>query len=305
MEQTNINTEVEVNEVRENVNGPSAYEDGDKRRPILSFNCRIGDKIVMAVRSDDDGYTKRTVRNGTKGVIVGFHRRKYYEPLFGFFRPPGLYEVNGQPIVEWEGGVFDTPSCHDIIILTSRENDPIPQDEYRKAFETRVRIGDLPETPFYPLDRVEWYDDGQILAGTVSMVEYMDMNAKWDNGRQIPWIEIKLDGSGSVRVDPDELRLLLRGNVYYWYHDKSKLGFASIEEEAHLHKGLGLYDQIINPKTGNYHWPKEDVLGGLQTGIIDVINHHSMFGAQAFHGLKFRDQRLSDRLRAKSLEGGW
>jgi hypothetical protein len=274
----------------------------------------------MAVPNSDEGWATRRVRNGVEGTIIGIHRYQRTQSRVGIYTtPPGLYEYNGSPIVRWDDGQFDRPSLHDVILigelLNADRHERAGQKEYRKAFETPQFISDLPDLPFYEWDIIEPTDKSSYNDGWSPSNKFRVINIDYDrlgefgNGGVTPLACLSIEpvegrrGSSYARID--EFKLSSRGNIYWWYHDKSKLKFEDIKEECSLHKTLGLMTEVKCDLTGHYGWPLEAVLPGLTNGSIDVIiSHNGMFGSgPSMRGYKFNDRELGERVRAVSIEG--
>jgi hypothetical protein len=274
----------------------------------------------MAVPNSDEGWSKRKVVNGTEGTIVGIKRYQQTQSRVGLYKTaPGLYEYNGSPIVRWDDGQFDTPSLLDIILigdlLNKDRHERDNQAAYRDAFETPEFIADLPDLPFYEWDIIEPIDKSSYRDGWSPSNKFRVINIDYDrlgefcNDGVTPLSCLSIEpvegrrGSSYARID--EFKLSSRGNIYWWYHDKSKLKFEDIKEECGLHKTLGLMTGVKCDLTGHYGWPLEAVLPGLTNGSIDVIvSHNGMFrSGSSMHGYKFNDRELGERVRAVSIGG--
>lgn len=304
---------------RANVNGPTQFSDSHDRI-VLNHLCRIGDRVVMAVPNSDEGWATRRVRNGVEGTIIGIHRYQRTQSRVGIYTtPPGLYEYNGSPIVKWDDGQFDRPSLHDVILigelLNADRHERAGQKEYREAFETPQFISDLPDLPFYEWDivtpvRGSKFNDGWSPSNKFRIldIKYDDLKSFCDDG-VTPLASLVIEPvegrSGTTYARIDEFKLSSRGNIYWWYHDKSMMKFSSIEEECALHMTLGMTTEVRCPETGHYGWPLESVLPGVTSGIIDGIKaHDGFFGSGvSMHGHLFKDRDVGERVRAKSIEG--
>ena len=302
---------------QETSNGDKVVPD-TAERVILTKFLRISDRVMMAVPSTDEGWRKHSVRNGVKGTVVGFNRYRHYQGRLGVYKnAPGHYESNGQAIVQWDNGVCDSPSVHDIVFVDPCQKETRYGDTvYNKAFDHPARIGDLPELPFWELDNVRlvhdhrtswsiWEDDPVLV---VSAINYEYIGDLCDDGvTAIPiyQVEPRSLNRGRITVRPEDIELVARGNMWWWTHDKSKLGFADIREEVGFHRAIGLAKEVECPQTGNYHWPKEHVLGAATAGLIDVLSSSGgLFGTgPSMHGFKLKDPSLSARANKLLCEG--
>lgn len=302
-----------------NVNGQTLIPDNVERIVLNQF-LRIGDRVQMAVKSNDDGWCKRKVQNGVQGTCIGFTRYETYQGRIGYgARNPRKYASNGAPIIRWDDGTFDRPSLHDIVFDDPklRENGKHNREEYRKyqeAFEVKEFLEPLPELPFWELDLVKavkevlFEPDDVLLINAINWHYIGDFCT--DGVTPMPLFSVTpiRDGEtgwGSISVRPEDIELVKRGNVWNWFNDKSALHFDSLEDECTLHRQLDLITHVPNPKTSNYHWPAEDVLEAAQRGLIDAVSvSPGLFGSgSSGFAWKFHDENLGNRAREKLIEG--
>jgi len=295
-------------------NGPKVVPD-TLDRVILPRFLRIGDRVMMAVPTKDEGWHKRSVLNGVQGTVIGFARYKHYQGRLGVYKEaPGQYESNGMPIVQWDTGVCDSPSMHDIVfvdpvIKETRRKDTV----YNEAFQRPARIGDLPDLPFWELDivrlvpghRASWDDQPELIVSAINYEYIGDMCNDGVTPMPIYQVEPRSLNRGRITVGPKDIELVARGNMWWWTHDKSRVCFAGIREEISFHKSIGLSTPVRCPQTGNYHWPKEHVLEGATAGLIDVVSSQAgFFGVSpSMYGYKMKDSVLSARANALLCEG--
>lgn len=289
--------------------------DDNFERVIVSKLTRIGDRIMMAVGSKDEGWAKRAVLNGVQGTVIGITRYKHYQSRIGIYKnQPGVYEGNGAVIVRWDTGVFDKPSMHDVVFVEPGLKElRLADSAYNNAFELDERTGDLPDLPFWELDRVRlvpghqasWDDCDELV---VSYIDYNRIGEMCNDGvTPMPMYQVEpyTLNRGRISVRADDLILIERGNVWWWEHDKSKVKFADLKQEVSFHKQLGLMNEVRCPQTKNYHWPKEHVLEAAKLGMIDALQfHNGFFGSgQTCHAYKIQDRDLSRRANAALIEG--
>lgn len=299
----------------ETPNGPKVVPDS-KERIILNRFTRIGDRVMMAVPTSDEGWSKRAVVNGTQGTVIGIKRYTHYQSRIGVFKEaPGHYECNGATIVMWDNGVPDTPSAHDIVFLDNSIKDSRQNDKtHNEAYAINQRIGDLPSLPFWELDIVGvssacgrkpvWEDNPELI---ISSIDYHCYGQMCDDGvtpMAMYTVEPRSRNRGRVSMRESDLFLIRRGNTWNWENDRSKMDFRDLQEEVGFHKTIGLANEIVCPDTGNYAWPKESVLKYARQGMIDVLSSYAFFGGPpTVHAYKMTDPDLSKRANATLISG--
>ena len=292
-------------------NGLSLVSDKTPRL-ILTGLARIGDRVVMAVPSTDKGWAHHKVPNGTEGTVIGFKRVTTFEGRVGVYKdPPGKYEMNGSAVVRWDNGVFDTPSTHDLVLLTRRFRNSNASIE---AFDTKELIGPLPDLPIWEHDVVRVKDDAKRIAAwdsdlelIVASIDYHRIGEFCDDGKTpVPLysIEPSSRNRGSVMYREQDLELVKRGNVWWWTHDKTKLSFADLKEECAFHKTIGMAVEVKNPYTGYYTWNEDHIRLAAADKVIDVVNvSRGMFGTgPRANAYKFTDPDLSARANAELVK---
>lgn len=277
-------------------------------RIILSRNCGPGDVVCMAVPSNDEGWNVRPVENGTVGEVIGF---TMYEdsvaPIHNFGRKPGVYLVNGAPIIRWSSAekpdFISVGNPHDLVHLNPSKAKARRNKVWQDTFERRDYLRELPQLPYCELDTVFYKEDGEQYY--IRSISYHDIDNARNDGSPWPIYDLTAEGRGSFSVTAYEIQLVSRGNLWKWQNDKSSLSFASLQEEIAFHIAIGLYQQIRCPDTKNYEWPKESVGKYAREGLIDVVQVKSgFFGAASIAvAHKFSDEDLSKRCNAKLQEG--
>lgn len=283
---------------------------------ILTSFLHIGDRVRMQMSADTKAFQKEEVPDGTEGTVVGFYRYlTAYGPNDSWMKyQPGIYEGNGVEIIQWDNGISSRPSCHDIVFVDESLK-PIRQQDvaYREAFETKVRIADLPKLP-YMVGNIIRVDNSRSLNDTglaeICRIDYLKHADKCsDNATPYPIYGIKpVDADGpttSINQD-DIIGLVEKGNYWAWENDKSKLRFKDIQEEAAFYASLGMFEYLRCPSTGNYRWPINEAIKAIHEGQGDVIKMTGgLFGSSPFPALyKFIDlPDLSRRLRAATIDG--
>lgn len=289
-------------------------------RVIFTTNLRIGDRVEMAVRSNDSGWATRKVLNGTRGTCIGFVRNKIYcGRVYSGARNPGVFEENGAPIILWDNGITDRPSTHDLVFAYPEDAKSTPrylhpnnnrpdQAEYQKAFETLEFVSPLPDLPFWEWDVVQASSQksGRDLWGSWTPMRIQSIN--WnhygdfctDGVTPMPVFNVSplFHAGGTISVRPDKIRLVERGPIWKWYNDRANLVFKSLKEEIKVHTALGLRDPVRNLSSGDFIWSADDVRIGLDNGVID---HVHKVGHNQFRAYKFHDEDLGRRFREHQL----
>ena len=296
----------------ETCNGPSFIPDSTERL-ILTSLARIGDRVVMAVPSTDEGWAHHKVPNGTEGTVIGFKRVTTFVGRVGVYKdPPGKYEMNGNAVVRWDNGVFDTPSMHDLVLLTRRFRNSNASIE---AFDTKELIGPLPDLPFWEHDIVRVKEGARCIAAwsnepelIVTSIDYHRIGEFCDDGTTpmpLYSIEPRSRNRGSVVYREHDLELVKRGNVWWWAHDKTQLSFANLKEECAFHKTIGMATEVKNPYTEIFYWDENHIRLAAADKVIDAVNvSPGMFGSgPRATAYKFTDPDLSARANAELVKG--
>lgn len=298
---------------RKNVNGPTPYG-SDVDRVILDYYLRIGDRVEMAVQDSDEGWSKRAVVNGIQGTCIGFNRYTTYHARIGSRNEPGEYRCNGSAIIRWDNGKFDNPSMHDIVFVDEslradgKRNRP-DFEAYRDAFQIEEFIAPLPDLPFWEWDVVQAVGEDLFGPDTelrVTRINYSYLGETRVDGSPMPLFEVETlaGNSGYIAVNPDRIKLVRRGAIWKHFNEPQSLTFDTLEDEIKFNLAMSFYAEVRNPKTGNYHWPKEDVLEGAKVGVIDLVATGGVFfSVVSARGLKLTNPDLAKRCNAKLIEG--
>jgi hypothetical protein len=206
------------------------------------------------------------------------------------------------------------PGAHDLRWLNGHEELEKTRREDKawiEAFETQQFVDDLPELPVWEHDivrdktgRVSFGDDGLM---RISRIKYEYVGRTRDDGSAFPVYDVEAcDGnSGYTWTENKNLELVERGNVWKWFNAKDTIQWKDLREEANFHKWLGACDEIRNPRTNVYAWELDDIVAGLQEGVIDAPSvSPGLFGAgPSTRCYKFHDRDLGERVRADALCG--
>lgn len=298
---------------------------------VMGKLLRTGDRVRMKMDPESRPYFPKAVPDGTEGTVVGKYRATgIIEARYPILcRKPGVYELDGVAWIQWDSypeGV--DPEDEDVRRGSDQHLEAAPSfvDEYNRRYkeewpvrnedgsynmdfdmtattdrlENRVRVGDLPETPFYELDLVEYQ-------GTRYLIRRINYN-HWgpDKRHCYEMSELNEEGRpiGSTTVEPNDLTLIERGNVWKFYHNEP-LSFKSLDEEASFAKGIGKSTEVRNPKDGFYSWTLEEVLEAIRVGIVDgFYMSQGFFGVQpSIVAQRFEDRDLGERVLAETLKG--
>lgn len=304
---------------------------------MLKEQLRIGDRVELNISADRRAtMDKNTPPNGTRGTVRGFYQYKEYSELFGLDmklnRVSGIYIANGAAYVDWDIQLtfkqYEDLRGKNVELIDKEEAErryqeewvkpvlkdkTVGSDEVMSELIQRTFISALPETAFYPLDRVAIERDSKHATDSDDEYEYVITGREWDwvkRGESMCYQvtlyknygdEDEVTSHGSLNLREEDLKLVSRGPVWCHYHHVT-YKFNSIQEEMSLAKGLGKSEEICNPKTGKYNWPKEDILEALQAGLIDAVSTLSLFGASRASCHRFDDRDLGELARRKTLE---
>lgn len=164
------------------------------------------------------------IQLGKRGVVVGFGE-KYIARGGLQHKFAGTYIDFGQLIVASTDGRSRASMCHVYM-------DHKLHEVYMRTQDVYIRIGDLPETPFWEGDTVSYPYRG---GATQWVVKRIDSAV----GREtIYTIQIE-GGAYACNVIAMHLKLVSHGNLWKMEHGEP-LDFPSIEEEALFFKSLGM-----------------------------------------------------------------
>ncbi len=300
---------------------------------MLESILRAGDRVRMKMDSEARSYGRKGVTDGTLGTVTGRKRvegiieNRY--PLYS--REPGIYARDTVILVTWDKypkGVDPTDQEYNCVSAISLE----PADTFYKEYQARYakewavrlpngelnpnfdtikerdrldnleRIGDLPETKFWELDIVSW-------KGKRYRIHSISYNG-WGPEKRHCYSMEEVDENnvykrnGSLTVEPRELILIERGNVWREGHGEP-LVFHSLEEEIRFAINMGRANEVRNPKNDLYSWSLEEVLQAIRDDIVDGFTGSTgLFSDQKrLSARRFEDRNLGERIRQKTLDG--
>jgi hypothetical protein len=284
---------------------------------------RVGDRVEFRIDPKDDYYKQPGDPAGNaQGVCVARERITMYEDRVGLcIRKPGVYELNGPVIVQWDDGTTSTPNGWLLHMIDKDEeqsrraqkraetNDSNWADVDAK-YEERVWIRELPVTNAWEGDFVRVKRERFGMKESYGFIERIDYYMMEQSGGQAKYSysitdEFKEVQGGSTYATEDEVEIIERGNVYKYFNNEP-IQFADLREEAAFFKSLGHCKEVRNPATSTYRWTLEEVIKAIADDIVDCFNMESVpfsFGTQSIRAQRFTDRELGGRLRATSLEG--
>lgn len=301
---------------------------------MLSHILKAGDRVAMKMDQESRSWGTKGVPDGTRGTITGRYRSHgIIENRYprSHFREAGVYSRDTTILVEWDdysqGGHYGDPdydrvSSSDLIPIEgfiveyearSKELWPVrlPNGEYNPDFciikrgyelDNLERTGDLPETTFWEQDLVTDTND---LSGQLYRIVRINYNT-WGPTKLhcYDMREVDKDGrdlrSGQLSINPTDLKLYERGNVWRELHGEKPV-FRDIEDEADHERGMGRYNEVRNPDTLVYSWTIEEAFKALNAGTIDIAtmsgSPFSPFANRSVSAVKFTNEEFSDRIR--------
>ena len=238
---------------------------------ILSKWYYLGEKLPMAT-----GFCR----------VTGFAVK--YIPRGGFtHKLAGKYIDFTKVCVVTEGNWEKlTINCHDKWYGESTE------DQHRRLSnmpEVQIKIGELPETPFWVGDIVKTYNDRYPAAFNVEKINYYQ-------GVETPVFHLSSPEHTEIHIE-NELTLIKRGNIWKLAHGEPLL-FTNIVEEAVFYKSLGMSRRIIHQ--GKNEFPIGTAVWLLRHGIADqmkVKNGQKM----TYVLIKYDNVEFGNRMRTCTL----
>lgn len=288
---------------------------------VLARRTRIGDKVLMAMDKEARYWGRHGVPDGTKGVVVGYVRYKDYVSYTSttLGKTPGVYEGNGAVLVQWENGESGPVNGTDILPdgyeIESRSSDK----DYEDAFETMIRIDDLPSTKYYPGATVKLNSTPNTVqlgmvgdCVTISKVDYYAL----ERGEKSYYYCSSPKGFQVYLAEADILDAVDVGNYQRWYTgDMTKpeevvasLVFKDIQEEVSFFNSIVYFEDAKSPTSGTYKWDETEVIQAACRGDVAVVSISSgLFGIMRFPTAKtIKDipgnPTLKHRLREKYIQ---
>lgn len=301
---------------------------------MIDHLLKAGDRVRMKMNHESRTWGNKGVPDGTLGTIVGrFRAEGIVECRYprSPFRDPGVYSLDGVPIVSWDEypeGVDPNDKEYNRVSATYLE--PADtffkeyQERYKKEWPVRLpdgtmnpdfctikdgyrldnmeRTGDLPETDFWELDIVT-YRGKRYRIFSINYFRWGPEKHHCYNMEEIDENGV-YQRSGTETVEPYHLHLLERGNVWKEAHHEP-LTFSSLKEKMMFAKNMGRATELRNPKNGLYLWEKEEVLEAVRSGEADGfrLGGNPFSSARHISAMRFEDRDLGEQVRQATIAG--
>ena len=270
---------------------------------MLDDKLRIGDAVRIKVAQEnlDWGYGRDIT--GKTGTVLGFGTIDYgYTRNFG--KEPGIYENKSWVNVDIEGKTHHVSTCF-------VEGVDIPED---RTMECGKRLSDLPETKFWPGDKVKYVGDIDWMVREsvviVDSIEYNYIGEFCNDGvTPMPHNCLRLNSGGTCNFNDEFLVLVERGNVWKYYNDEP-ISFNGIDEEAAFYMEIGRTTEVRNPETNLYSWDQNgdhpvQALKAIKNRLGHGMNVSTPFfcSSPQISVYRFLDEEVGERVRKATLEG--
>ena len=169
-----------------------------------------------------------------------------------------------------------------------------------------IRIGDLPETPFWEGDIVA-FRDKVVMKSDGGHVQNYDCHTvvshKYlQDGHIECWIASR--ERVETRIDfPEKITLIHRGNLWKMDHGEPMI-FASIEEETKFYQSIGMSQKLTHPSElppwTSEEFGMETALSIVRRGFADEIKLKDK-KLMTFVVIKYDNEELGKRIRALTL----
>lgn len=286
-------------------------EVGDKVKVVLPRGSRASDII---------GYSHRDV-----GSVVGFDEN-YVPRIWQLGVRPGVYLNRCYPMVE-----FNTRLGESVVSVSDSHLEPVDGrhftakikkykaegwEERRGRKEGRNFIRELPDTPFWEGDVVKLKKPvtGLPREGVVRKINFYMADGQDPEGKLgSPYVigeSLDVTGGISMGAHENDLDLLMRGDVWRYYHRKA-IFWKSLKAEADFFHLIG---RVVDCWRVAESWRQDDqpdrydeAIKALKDGKVDGFRSpqglgffRGLDGAQGYH---FRDRELGDRVARSTLAG--
>lgn len=276
----------------------------------LSEILEIGDKVILNVDPEKRYWTDtyNDVPDGTEGVICGFYDAIIYEPRVPVLvNQPGVYHKKGAASV-WlpDGRIVPGDYCTTMVDKDEEERrDKAMRDEHGCFQVKLVRIGDLPETRFWEMDKVlvSYKNESDELQGVIRSIDYHSMHDKCKDGSPYPFYRVDFNGSIGSGSESN-MKLVERGNVWKYFHNEP-VTFANLKEEASFFQLIGQAEEIRNPDNGLFSWSEDEVIAAIKKGTVHGFMVENGLFATGPHisARRFKNEELGKRVASATLEG--
>jgi hypothetical protein len=251
--------------------------------PHSDYVLRVGDRVAYYVR-DDNRWVTEKVPYGALGTVVSMNTYiVYYDIDDQSINPPGKYQGNSCPNVQFDDGTLIRVSCYDLQILNvdirAREADRAYYEEFNK----KTFLEPLPELPFKVGDHVEYEEPhGGLVECVIRHVDYDQTNYSSDNDPD--YVVTSLEHGWPCRVRASEIRRLIARGNYYWFKQgqPENYKFKDIAEEISFYTSLNKIRQVRGPGE-SYAWELEKAMAAVQTGEVHLLRmNKGLFGGDPY-----------------------
>ena len=271
---------------------------------------KIGDRVVFKVDPETRYWrdTYKDVPDGAEGIVCGIRDTVVYESRVRvFMRQPGVYHGKGVVSV-WLADGRIVPGGYSISMVDKdeeRRRDAAMRGTDGILWREYTRIGDLPSTKFWEMDKVRVRCPSEPEEDAViSRIDYGRLHERRNDGSPWPFYDVQSAEGGTMSIEESWATLTERGNLWKHYHNEP-LSFASIKEEAGFFELIGQSEDVRNPASGLYCWTKEEVLDAIRNGTVHGFAMSSGFfgSGPSINAKRFKDEELGKRVARATLEG--
>ena len=275
----------------------------------LTELLEVGDEVSFKVDPEIRAWTSAydTVSDGTKGVVADSTTPCFTSRACRLVRTSlvSIIAEERRPS-GWEMG--RTIPGNRYITMTDQDEERRRDAAMRGADGVlrvpQIRLGDLPETRFWELDKVRVRFPGATVSQmVVAGISYQNMHSTCDDGSPWPFYEVQYAG-GRIHVTESELELIERGNLWRYYHGE-ELVFTDLREEAEFFQLIGQTESVRNPANNSYSWTEEEVLKAIEDGLVHGFSvSPGLFGSGPhIDALRFLNKNLGARVADATLRG--
>ncbi len=271
----------------------------------LSELLRIGDEVVFKVEPERRACTDtyNDVPDGTHGIVCGFYDAVIYRSRIPVYTSqPGTYHQKGAVSV-WLADGRVVPGDWSIDMVNKEEQkrrDTAMRDAEGILVTEQTRLGDLPPTKFWEMDKVMVNQEPMMM--TISRIDYHHMHSKRDDGSPYPFYNVDYPQGGYAAATEAQITLVERGNLWK-HHNNEPLSFSTLNEEASFFRAIGQAREVRNPANGLYKWSKDEALAAIREGTVHGFSMGGLFGSSSIITHRFNNKELGKRVAQATLKG--
>jgi hypothetical protein len=225
-------------------------------------------------------------RGSQKGIVLGFGKRHIGRNGYHCHKISGVYIDFRNILVADEAGSEVYVDAIGLVPPPALASVTAYCDILGKMSTLKIKITDLPDTPF-------WEGDHVLLgSGTGS---YIIERIRYDEK------PIRYETYGGRRISTDgAFQLVKRGNIWKLAHGEP-LDFPDINEEAKFHQSLGMSQKVRNPIMCGDIWGVGKAIEAIVHGKGDQmkVKHQKPL---AFVVIKYDNEEFGKRMRAHTLK---